>query len=821
MATIEEILARYEKLSLHEAGEAETRLKVIDDVIFGVLEWSHDDVTVEERVSEDGTTTFADYVLRTGMSALVIEAKKVGVAFEEVPDTRRANLRGRFVSGKTGEAIIQARDYARKHGIPFAAATNGNTWIVYPATRTDQVSFANSSAVIFPTLKSALQDDFAEFMDLLSRGAVISGSLENELLGRLENQIEQRRLNKFHTRGFSKISRHSLFPLIENAISIAFSEDIVNSDPDLLENLYVKTPDRARFDNRIKMNIQRREAVYASSPIRPLRDKDSSSVTSLIASAAAKARPLAILVLGQVGAGKTTFLEYTHKVGSAALFQSDGITPAPHWIKVDFRKFDKSANPLQFLHDALKKHINSDPFLSDYEGCLKGAYEDETAALFRGPLFLVADDESERKRRIAELINTDYANGGPYVEKVLTHAAQISPVFLVIDNVDQHEDDGVQSNIFASAMALAQTINANLVCAMRESTFVRHKNSATFDAFDFDPIAIDPPVVQAVLSKRFFVAKQLLEGSSGEFTAENGASVKVANLGSVIELVQSSVLGTEIGSLIEVLATSDIRLALRMTREFLQSGWTATGKALRIHEETGSYRLPAHEALRAIMLGNQQVYAEEFSVLGNPFDSRLARTEAQLLRLYVLNACVHLSSEAGFRFIEGEQIKDALRQIGFGDDICQRVLTDLTNLRFLHTASHSTATLTSNYIVSRLGGYVVRHFLAEMMYLENVMMDTFIADTKAWDKLRTLTANVYAERHVVKRIAVRRERVIFFHEHMAKLYSPLREESIRRGLPKYWCADPLQASMNQLERNLSKIMGSANKNYGDPPAKPR
>jgi hypothetical protein len=125
----------------------------------------------------------------------------------------------------------QARDYARKLSIPFAVVTNGNSWVIFPATRVDQVAFEESSAIIFSTLKSALQDDYAEFFDLLSRQAVIDGSLENELLGRIENQIEDRRLNRFFTTSFSKISRHSLFPLIEDTIATAFTEDVVNADP--------------------------------------------------------------------------------------------------------------------------------------------------------------------------------------------------------------------------------------------------------------------------------------------------------------------------------------------------------------------------------------------------------------------------------------------------------------------------------------------------------------------------------------------------------------------------------------------------------------
>jgi GTPase SAR1 family protein len=813
MPTPEEILAQYEKLALHEANEAETRLKVINDVLYSVLGWTHADVKVEERVSEDGQTTWADYVLRTGMTAFVVEAKKVGVALVEAPNVRRAQLAGKFVSGATGEAIIQARDYARKLSLPFAVVTNGDRWIIFPATRVDGVSFKDSSAIVFGSLKSALQDDYAEFYDLLSRKAVIGGSLENELLGRIENQIEDRRLNRFFTSSFSRISRHSLFPLIEDAVATAFTEDVVNADAGLLEKCYVKTPERVRFDHRIKLHIAKRRSVTLKAAMRPLREKDA-AVVAMVTGAAARARPLALLVLGQVGAGKTTFLEYTKKVGAKEVFEPDSGKAYPHWMYIDFRSYSSDQSSIRFLCSSLKELINLDPFLNDYERCTKHAYKAEFDALFKGPLYLLAHDEGERKRRITSLLMADYEQTQPYVEKVLKYVAENAPVFLIIDNVDQFEDEEVQARIFGDAMSLAQKLKLNLVCSMREATYVKHKATATFDAFDFDPITIDPPNIQAVLSNRFFVARNLLRGKSVSFTAENGALVHVSDLGVVIDLVQASVLGTELGNLIEVLATSDVRLALRMTREFLRSGWTASGKALRVYQATGKYRMPQHEALRAIMIGSQQVYFEEFSVLGNPFDSRLAKSEAQLLRLYVLAAIVNLSSERSFRHLEGEVIRDSVREIGFGDDLVKKVLEDLCRLRFMHTTSHDAPTFQSNYVVSRLGGYIVRHFIADMMYLENVMMDTFIADDEVWRTIKEQTSAIYAERDIIERVRKRKIRCETFYLYMRALYDVLHNESIRRGLPKEWCTNPIRSAQRDFELNLTRAMSSARRSYG-------
>ena len=92
-STHESILAAFKKVELFQANEAATRLKVIDRIIKEVLGWTDDDISPEEHVSEDGKTTYADYVLRTANSAIVVEAKKVGVSFEIEPtETRKQKL---------------------------------------------------------------------------------------------------------------------------------------------------------------------------------------------------------------------------------------------------------------------------------------------------------------------------------------------------------------------------------------------------------------------------------------------------------------------------------------------------------------------------------------------------------------------------------------------------------------------------------------------------------------------------------------------------------------------------------------------------------
>jgi len=83
--------------------------------------------------------------------------------------------------------------------------------------------------------------------------------------------------------------------------------------------------------------------------------------------------------------------------------------------------------------------------------------------------------------------------------------------------------------------------------------------------------------------------------------------------------------------------------------------------------------------------------------LGNIFDARLGKTEAQLLRVYILSALVRLSDDRTFRGITGEDIVKCLNEIGFGQEIAMQILTDLCDLRFAFTTSHAIASETTRF----------------------------------------------------------------------------------------------------------------------------
>jgi hypothetical protein len=515
-----------------------------------------------------------------------------------------------------------------------------------------------------------------------------------------------------------------------------------------------------------------------------------------------------------VGSGKTTFLNHTAGVTAKEMFTISGAKPAAHWVYADFRDFSSSQDPRAFLNASIFDYIKEHPFLRDFDRCVRHAYAKEIEALKSGPLSLFAANEAYINEKVGELLMEDYKAKEPYVRQIATYAASQGPVFLVVDNVDQIEDPALQARIFLESTALARTVGANLILAMRDATYAKNRSSAVFDAFDFDAVYIDPPEILAVLSRRFTVAEQLVKGKKVEISRHSGGTPFEVDARQIIELLSRSVLGTEVGRIIEVAATGDTRLALQMTRQFLQFGYSSTSKALEAYQRSGKYQLPPHEALRAIMLGNQGVYREDFSVFGNPFDSRLGRSDLQFLRIYVMHVLVSYSAEREFEGLPAREIVENLERLGVSEAACEQVIKDLVRFRYLFSRSHQEYTRESILIPSRLCGYVVRELLERLMFVETAMFDTFIGDDATWDTIKANMRLVYRERNLARKFSLRKEIASLFFDFAEERLEATVAVARKRGLAPQWCVNPFAKARDGFQADLQRASESAKRNYG-------
>ncbi len=775
------IIDQYHKLQLANANEAETREKVIDEILDKILGWDTTaDISYEERVTEDGETTFCDYLIKTATTSIIVEAKKVGKAFEIANNMKTGLLGGVLSEGEVGVAIRQARDYARKLSIPYAVVTNGSTWIIFPAVRIDGVSFEKTEAVIFRDLND-IQSRFVKFWELLSRQRVIEGNLESVLFGKPKDTNIKRLIHIVKEPGY-RLGRNRLYEYIESAVALALSDESILDDIEGLDFCYVKNSERIKYDSRLKMYLadikpQLERKVVRTRSRTKIKYLDANLEKSITL------RPQFLLVLGPVGAGKTTFLNYTSKVSVPGVI-NDKIL----WVYIDFKKATDSDNIRSFLYKELLGFIENEKNLklNSWEDTIQNAYNEDIEHLKYGPLSLVfKDDKKEFNKEITKIIMNDRDNLEPFVEKILKYASKIRPIFVVVDNIDQIESEDFQQKVFNESQAIARRINSNFILSLRESTYLKHRNKPVFDAFQVDTIYIDPPGILPVLSRRFAYAKKVLENKSADIISETGIRFNVPDLSVFFGIVASSLLSQETGYLIESLAGGDIRRGLTLVREFLSSGHTSADKALQTFITNGVFKFPKHEIFKGALLGQRKHYREEESLLLNIYDSKLMNKSLQLLRLNILNCLVDKASDISFEGLEVEEIKSDLYRVGVTYKNTEEVLSLLSKFGAIKTIDGTILSEESKIIPTRFGGYLLKILCHEFMYLEPCLIDSSIFDMDIWEELSKLT-EIIESVSGLKRVEARIKRVEIYLDYLKSIEEKWVVDCKRFNISSSW-----------------------------------
>lgn len=771
------------QLDLADANEAETRLKLIDDILVSVLGWTKEDIKIEERVSEDGTTEFCDYVLRTATTTILVEAKRVGAAFRISANRKSLKLGGVLSEGELGKAIRQARDYCRKKSIQFAVVTNGNVWVVFPAIRIDEVSFEETHAHIFRGLDD-ITERLVEFWELLSRERVIEGNLENSLLGRIKAADEERCVRRLMSEPGFRLGRNALYDHLEPAIALALSDEAILQDPDALSRCYIKTSERVKFDQRIRMHLPDRIVPLGHPTTRVRSKKNASKFEDVLARGGVSSPPRFLVVLGPVGAGKTTFLHHTRKVSAA-----DAIDGRVLWMLVDFKRATKADSPRTFVYEKLLNLIESDKEfdLGDWEHSIRPAYRDEIENLRRGPLRPLADsDPKSFEVEASKHIRMEREAREPYVDKLLRYAGLKRPGYLIIDNVDQIEDENVQAQIFAEAQALARRIGFNVIMSLRETTYQRHRQHPTFDAFQFESFYIDPPNVLPVLSHRFAYARHILQGREATFQGEKGINVKVSDLGLFFETLSRSILDNDSGQMIEALAGGNIRRGLLLIRNFLASGHTNADRAIAAVLKGDGYKFPPHEIFKGAVLGASRYFDEKQAELPNIFDAKLGGAGAQLLRFKIVEYLVEKASAGPYDGALIADIVGTMQRLGINEPDVFGALKLLSEKALIRTTDGLPAISSSTIIPTQLGGYFLRALVTQFAYVEFCAFDTVVYDDDAWDELEALTYEIEQAHRLSDKIRIRIQRARRFLEYCRLLEERWSIECRRRDIEVEW-----------------------------------
>jgi len=770
-----------------QLSEADTRAKLIDPLFRDVLGWTEAEIR-RERPAGHG---FADYVLGSDITYLLVEAKRTNPRFRlEAPSkSRRLRVDGPHLLGqkKIKPFVQQAQNYASSLGAQFAILTNGSQFIIFKPYLPGR-QWTTGYAIVFHDHED-IANDFAFFYRLLSRDNVCAGGLleEFEQLEGLTAELYTP-IQFIHDADFelvrnpfwSKIAR-IIGPLLTDV-----SEDSV-LQTEIIQNCYVTTP----LSDEADAELDRRLRDTLTPGLKEAQFKDiapgsgrKSAFGQDIEHDITSTRPGTYILTGGVGSGKTTFLRRFAAMADRAFVKNYCI-----WLHIDFLPIgnvdSRTLDPelRSFVFARVREELSrSYPDKTPQTGQqIRELFSEELQKAERTKLYNVPRESPDWTKEANAIVDALFNSDSALVTAILKRivASGLRPVF-VLDNTDQLGEQ-FQERVFLLAQKLSQDHKALAIVALREEKFFAAFRRGIFDAFGDRRFHIGSPDLGKVLRRRLEYGREKFR----KYAMENPSLLPDIEANQIDSLLRTLIRSTTVdnANIVRMLAcvsNGDMRHALDMFREFVSSGNTNVEKILRIASEGGGYTVAFHEFAKSAILGSRRYYRSSVSHVVNVFKQSGARRASHITALRILarlSRSEETPSPHGEGFVKTKTLLREYREsFGTAEDFQER--TGELLMRGLVESEPPKIGEVENTEALRItasGAYYWKYLARAFAYIDLILVDTPLLDRSLARQLANLADSID--------MADRFERVRLFIAYLTTREAEELAETARRAGP--------------------------------------
>ncbi len=730
-------------------NEATTRLHLIDVLLFECLGWKRDSVILEENYGGQ----YTDYSYAKDKPLVILEAKKEGTYFE-IPISSR-NTQYKLATLLQGNeplraAIRQVRNYCNNRGVPLAAICNGRQLLIFVATRTDGIPPEDGTTLIFASFDE-MRQNFLALWNILSHDAVQACAFKHILLGKKIRVIPAKLSQTID--GYPGFCRRNPLQIDLQILSELVIEDIARHrelEDSFLEACYCPSGALSQYALVSKEILQSRycefftEATDSPSVVPATTKKGLTQdllFNNILQESLAK-RP--IMLLGDVGSGKTMFIRWLMRVVARDIFDrsvglyidlgSQGI------LTLSLREF-----VLNEICRQLQEKYDTDVWEN---GFVRAVLHPDLSRFVRGinaPLKEL--DPNSYMLRELDYIKEQTKDKADYLRRAMEHISRgrKQQIIIFLDNADQR-DFAVQQEAFLIAQEIAEHWPGLVYVAIRPETFYLSKTGGALSAYHAKAFTVAPPRVDEVLKKRLSFALNITNGEIPLSSLQAKASVKLEKLDIFIRaFIYSIEQNADLLECIDNIASGNIRLALDFVQKFFGSGHVNSEKIINIYLEQKSYKIPLHEFMRAIIYGDHVYYDPTKSPLINVFDVNQPDRKEHFLTLLTLSILSNPTSPAvRDGFVDTDYVIGQLRQLGFVADQIEDSLRLALRRRIVEspkrTMEDDRGEQTPQLLrVTMYGQYHLQRLPSQFAYVDAIVVDTPILDDNYRSKLLSVS----------------------------------------------------------------------------------
>ena len=730
---LEKLNEEFKSLEIEKFNEADTRFRFIDTILTKCLAWEPKDIHNEDVVDEH----YADYKLNLFRPVAVWEAKRTGNYFELPVGTHKIIYPLKSLCKDNPEfkkALIQVSGYCHERGIQVGVVSNGWQFVAFLANRNDSIRPLEGDALVVPSLDSFISN-YKEVWNCLSKTGFREEYLTKKILGGTEEHLPAK-LSSTIT-DYPGIKNRNPFQTELEIISDLVLEDVIKEksiEKEFLEDCYCKSGSISQYSVLSKQILTTRydylfESNDKKATLEQVANKKgiSSDLIELFANSLSK-RP--ILLVGDVGVGKSTFIDNLSLVEAPKVFEKSLTFKidlgSKAIITLDVRKAIINLLKDQ-LRNVYKVDISEDNFvrnayyieLENFKKsvAVKKLYEiDKVKAIEKEIEFLsglVNDDISHIKKSLE------------YIGK--NHRKQI---IIFIDNCDQRNDQD-QETAFLAAQEFATDWPVVVFVCLRPETFHRTKKiDGALSGYHTKAFTIAPPRIDEVIQRRLSFAQKITNGDI--VLSKLDGKTSFSKLHKLIQSFKDSLeRNKDLYSFLDNISNGNIRKAIELIKKYFGSGHVDTEKILRITEEQGTYIVPVHELLRSVIFGDNIYYNPDSSEIVNLFDVRTYDPKEHFIVLLVLGLLNDYSANNRNQgFISINDLYSYMQSQGFIPTQIDSALNFMYSKALFETSQKGNHLNTNNQTLmvraTSCGIYHLSYLVNSFTYIDAIIADVSI-----------------------------------------------------------------------------------------------
>jgi hypothetical protein len=447
-----------------------------------------------------------------------------------------------------------------------------------------------------------------------------------------------------------------------------------------------------------------------------------------------KIRNQICLLIGSVGSGKSTFIDYLHK---KALPKE--LVEETNWLSLNLNLAPVSKDKIYnwIIENAIEKIINihSEIDFDDIE-FIKQVFWKEVKAK-KSLLSMLGENSPEYNKELYNLLKELLADKEKFLNNLIQHlfVGRNKLLIIVLDNCDKRNRDE-QLLMFEVANWLKGTFNIMVFLPIRETTYDLFKNEPPLDTVIKDLVfRIDPPLLINVIQSRIEFALREIDKTQEDFVyfLPNGAKVacKRTEIGNYLRSILHTLFQNDFfKKLLIGLTGRNIRKGLEIFLDFCKSGHLKEDIIFRMRTTSPAYQIPNHLISRVVLRGKRLFYDESSSHVKNIFSSNPDDSIPDpFIRISILNWLKERQRIPGPSKVKGyhktSDLESTMQSLGHQKDAIVREIEFLLFENHIISESQENTYNLENLICITSTGIVLLDLLRNIDYLATVSEDTF------------------------------------------------------------------------------------------------